>query len=143
MSYEGVADGPYLARQTGLKLKGYPVTHYGIIDIGNTLGVPEIDTRNGPTVIHQTPPRIRFEHMGGDVPWEITDRIADAAGARARIMEGLKTPEYDMFRNNCEHFAKYVAYDNKVSGQVIAGVAVAGGVVALGIAILRKLLQEE
>lgn len=139
MPYEGLADGLYLARQTGLKLKGYPVTHYGIIDIGNTLGIEGVNTRNGPTVIHQTPLKIRLEYVGGDIPWEITERIGDIEGAKARILEGLKTPEYDMFTNNCEHFAKYVAHDNRVSGQVIVGV---GAAVGLGL-LLSRLLKRE
>jgi hypothetical protein len=137
--YQGTADGLYLARQTGLKLKGYPVTHFGIVDVGNTLGVDGVDVSQGPTVLHQTPPKIRFDQIGGDETWEILEQVEDTNGAIARIREGLKHPEYDMFTNNCEHFAKYVARDTKVSGQVVVGV---GSGVAL-IWLLLKLLGRE
>ena len=137
MPHEGLADGLHLARQTGLKVKGYPVTHYGIIDVGNALGIPGVETEKGPTVIHQTPPEIQFEHIGADPPWEITARVEDIEGAKCRTVEGLKTPEYNMFTNNCEHFAKYVARDSKVSGQVIAGIGASAALFWL----LLKLLK--
>ena len=139
MPYQGLADGLYLAEQTGLKLKGYPVTHFGIIDVGNVLGIPGVDTDKGPTVIHQTPPEIQFEHIGGERPWEIMDRITDIDGAKARIAQGLEKPKYDIFTNNCEHFAKDVAHDNRVSGQVLVGV---GAALGLGILLLKLLKRD-
>ena len=107
--------------------------------MGNALAIPNIDSSLGPTVIHQTPPHIKFEHIGEGSQWELTDRIEDTEGARGRIANALKEPEYDMFANNCEHFANYVAHDNRVSGQVITGVGVG---VALGLLLLKLLKRK-
>ena len=141
MPYQGIADGLYLASTPGAKVKGIPVVHYGIIDIGNVLKAQSVDESGVPTVIHQTPPRIKFEHLLPGTKWKLIDRIADVDGAVARIRKAAKNPEYDLLGNNCEHFAKFVAHDTKVSGQVLVGVAVAGGI-ALGAVILSQLLKE-
>ncbi|MDR1789540.1 MAG: lecithin retinol acyltransferase family protein [Opitutaceae bacterium] len=40
--------------------------------------------------------------------------------AKERIIEASKNPKYDLFGNNCEHFAKYVAFDKKESGPIVS-----------------------
>lgn len=142
MPYQGIADGLYLASTPGARVKGIPVVHYGIVDIGNVLNVQGVDESGVPTVIHQTPPRIKLEHLHPGVEWKLIDRISDVKGAIARIREAAKNPNYDLLGNNCEHFAKFVAHDTRVSGQVLVGGVVAGGLVVLGVAILSKLLKE-
>jgi hypothetical protein len=50
--------GLYVARrQNGPK----GVVHWGILNLGNRLGIPLVNGFN-PVVIHQTPPRFRWEY---------------------------------------------------------------------------------
>lgn len=142
MPYEGIADGLYLAKQPGAKVKGIRVTHFGIIDVGNTLDHPQVNTDLGPTVFHQTPPRIRFQYVGAFAPWEIVGEITDIEAARARIAEAWRDPEYELLGNNCEHVAKYVATGIRASGQVIVGAVGASAAVFLAIKLFRWLTRE-
>lgn len=130
MPYNNIDDGLYLAKQAGAVVKGYPVTHYGIIDIGNVLECPQID-KITPTVVHQTPPQVKLEYVSSKRPWEIIDRITDIVEAKKRIEKAVKNPKYDLFENNCEHFANYVAKANKSSGQIVIGAVATLGTITL------------
>ncbi len=130
MPYNNIDNGLYLAKQPGAIVKGYPVTHFGIIDIGNVLESPQVE-KDSPTVVHQTPPEVRFEYVSDKQPWEITDRITDIDEAKKRIEKAVEEPEYDLFENNCEHFANFVAKGNKSSGQIVIGTVATLGAIAL------------
>jgi hypothetical protein len=136
MPYNNIADGLYLAQQPGIKAKGIPVTHFGIIDIGNVLENPNVNSRKGPTVIHQTPPEVRCEYVSAERPWSITHQITDIHAAKSRIANAVKNKAYDLFGNNCEHFARYIATDKKYSGQVVIGTIATASVIALAVHLL-------
>ncbi len=55
--------------------------------------------------------------------------VIDIEGAKARLKEAFKNPNYDLFGNNCEHFARFVTQNQRTSHQVfwgVTGTAVAG-----------------
>jgi hypothetical protein len=52
--------------------------------------------------------------------------------ALRRMQESLKSPtNYDLFSDNCEHFARFVTTGKKESSQVQNAVIIGGGLVLL------------
>jgi hypothetical protein len=128
MPYQHLSDGLYLLRQWSPE-KG--VWHFGILDVGNRIKNRSINRGSQPIVIHQTPPTIKMEWLRETGAWEVLGRIADEKIALLRINEAAKNPTYDLFVNNCQHFATYVATGVRQSTQVQVGLAIAGGVAML------------
>lgn len=122
MPYQGYHDGLYLLRQRSGS-KG--VDHYGVLDVGNRLGYLK-PFLSGPLVIHQTPPQVRVDPLETTGRWEVLGWITDEAGALERIKAALQAPRYDLFGNNCEHFARYVAVGKRESPQLQGAVAFIG-----------------
>ncbi|WP_345990159.1 lecithin retinol acyltransferase family protein [Sulfurimonas sp. HSL1-2] len=141
MPYQSHQDGLYLAVQPSEK-NGIPISHYGVIDIGNILEHPESDGSH-PIVIHQTPPSIRADWLGHTGNWDIIGKVTDTQKAIQRIKEALENPEYDLFGNNCEHFARYVTEGVKTSRQVFwAGVSVVA-IGSLAVYLFKKLQTKQ
>lgn len=120
--YQSLSNGLYLVRQWS-PTKG--VWHYGILDVGNRGKNRRIRHGSQPTVIHQTPPTIQRQWLHETGSWYVLGQIRDERMALFRIAEAANNPEYDLFANNCQHFATYVATGVKQSFQVQIGVAVA------------------
>lgn len=119
MPFQGFSDGLYLVKQ---KLNKKPfVDHYGIVDIGNILNHPQ-GNPDMPIVIHQAVPRIRVDWLSNTGTWDIIGKVNDdqLINAKERIDEALTNPAYDLFNNNCEHFARYVITGIKESKQLQA-----------------------
>lgn len=108
-------NGLYLLRQK-CTVKGVLVDHYGILDIGNRLSLPL--GGNLPVVIHQTPPRIRTDWLDNTGKWDLLGQITDEELAITRINKALEKDTYDLFGNNCEHFARFVATGTRESTQL-------------------------
>jgi len=122
MPYAGLEDGLYLVQQRSAS-KG--VDHFGILDIGNRIGHPDVDGRQ-PVVIHQTPPSLAMNWLQDTGEWKVLGRITDERDAIDRMNKAWETPNYNLFGNNCEHFARYVATGVRESKQVQSGVFIAG-----------------
>jgi hypothetical protein len=122
MSYQGYPDGLYLVTERSAA-KG--VDHYAILDIGNTRAAPSMD-EFGPVILHQRPPAItaNWLHETGD--WQVLHKIEDEAAALERFRIALTNPAYAVLRHNCEHFARFVAFDTWESKQLQAAGWVAG-----------------
>ena len=120
MPYQGLQDGLYLVAQH-LPEKG--VDHYGILDIGNNFRFAIV---HEPVVVHHPPPAIRADWLSTTGTWSIAGRIFDVAGARFRLRLALARANYDLLGNNCEHFARFIAYGKRESGQVQDAMVVAG-----------------
>jgi len=115
MPYNEFRDGLYLMMQK-TQMKGVLVDHYGILDIGNRLNL-----QNGgwqPVVIHQTPPQIRIDRLQDTGDWKVLGKITDEPDALSRVNKALENHMYDLFGNNCEHFARYVATGTRESTQL-------------------------
>ena len=125
MGYKGYSDGLYIAKQPSDKF-AISVDHYGIIDIGNKLGISTIINPLQPVVIHQTPPSLQLQWLQDTGSWTILGKIHDERMAKRRIREASKNPNYDVFGNNCEHFARYIAGGERKSNQLRAGVTLTG-----------------
>ena len=126
MPYGDIDDGLYLMVSKSMDGK---IIHYGILDVGNVLQYPNSNGSH-PIVYHQTPPRIQIQWLQdtGD-GWVIIGQVTDIQYAKHRLLLALQNPEYEVFGNNCEHFARFVAGGKKYSIQIQNG----GGLVALGI----------
>ena len=122
MSYSDLADGLYLTLQRSEKSG---VDHYGILDVGNRMSLPDVDGSH-PVVIHQTPPRIKLDWLQDTGGWWILGQITDERDALARMEMAFLNPEYNLFGHNCEHFARYIATGVKESKQLQALGVVAG-----------------
>jgi hypothetical protein len=109
--------GLYLMMQK-TQMKGVLVDHYGILDVGNRLNLPNAGYR--PLVIHQTPPQIRLDRLEDTGEWKVLGKITDEHDAISRINKALENNAYDLFGNNCEHFARYVATGRRESMQLQA-----------------------
>jgi len=124
MPYQQFSDGLYLLKRPSLA-KG--LVHYGLMDVGNRIAHPEVLFPNQPVVIHQTPPQIKMEWLQDTGTWDVHAQVAPEheGAAIARLKEALKRPDYDLFGNNCEHFARYVVTGERISTQVRAAAFVA------------------
>jgi hypothetical protein len=119
MPFQNLADGLHLLRQRSQSKEG--VYHYGVLDVGNRLNrYPAWPYHQHPVVIHQSPPTIRADWLRDTGVWEHLGLVeyAEEAGAIARIMQALQDPLYDLFGNNCEHFARFVTTGRRESTQV-------------------------
>lgn len=124
MPYGNLQDGLYLLRQAAQKPGIY---HYGILDVGNRIEHPKVSGQQ-PVVIHQAPPAIRIDWLQNTGSWQDCWRITDEDYAIQRMKQAFNNPGYDLFGNNCEHFARYVATGVRESTQlqvvgVVAGLA--------------------
>lgn len=122
MPYQGYPDGLYLVAQ---KSEAKRVDHYGILDIGNRICHPRVDGIN-PVIIHQTPTTIRIDWFQNTGVWRVLGAVGDEPFALQRLNAAFANPSYDLFGNNCEHFARFVALGMRESTQVKAAVVVAG-----------------
>lgn len=122
MPYQQYSDGLYLLKQ---RSQAKPVDHYGILDVGNRLGIPQV---NGllPVVVHQRPPSVTISWLQDTGSWTVLAKITDESDALQRMRAALQNPDYDLFGHNCEHFARYVATGRKESTQLQAIGVVAG-----------------
>lgn len=110
------------------------VWHHAIIDHGDALrlidGISSVVVELVPT----GPQARRFDPAEG---WTI-ERIADQDGALRRLRLLLCSPgrhQYHALFNNCEHFARFIAFGEFRSDQVRAGVAAAAVVAFLALAL--------
>lgn len=126
MPYEQFTDGLYLLKQHSPQKS---VDHYGIVDVGNRLGLQNVDGSH-PVVIHQTPPAISLHWLQETGNWDVLGKITDEPEAILRMKKALENPKYDLFGHNCEHFARYVATGRRESTQLQA-VGVVASLVAL------------
>lgn len=111
MPYQGYSDGLYLVKQ---KSPNKGVDHYGILDIGNRVRHPNV-YGDHPVVIQQVPPTLRVDWFQNTGAWEVLGRITYEAMAIQRMNTAFATPNYDLFGNNCEHFARFVATGKRES----------------------------
>jgi hypothetical protein len=122
MPFRDLLDGLFLVRQRSTtKL----VDHYGILDVGNRLGLPQVLPGQQPVVVHQYPPGLRGDWLQNTGAWDMLGPITDEPFAIERFHHARRDAKYDLFGNDCEHFARFVATGKKQSTQVQAGVFVA------------------
>src|SRR5206468_10276551 len=99
------------------------VQHYAIIGSSFSLGVVRTW---GQVVLELMPDGPRVRSLGRDEVWQ-TEPIRDLIGARIRIRELTGSEQkhrYDAISNNCEHWARYIAFGESRSEQV-SGIATA------------------
>ena len=127
MSYQGFEDGLYLAKQSSEKLSSV-IQHFGIIDVGNRFNHQQANGSH-PIVYHKTLEGIQINWLQDTGLWDIIEKITDEKKANQMLLKALENPDYDLFSNNCEHFANMIAKGKKESKQLqavgwIAGLAV-------------------
>lgn len=121
MSHNPLVPSLYLLRQQS---QTKPVYHYGVLDVGNRLGRP-VSGIAPPVVIHQTPPSVTLTHFAETEEWQLLGKVEDESSALSRMHSALKNPNYDLFGNNCEHFARFIATGVRESTQLqIVGIVV-------------------
>ena len=129
MPYQNLSDGLYLVSQESEK-SGILIKHFGVLDVGNVLQHSEADGTH-PLVIHQTPPRVQVDWLGTTGSWTVMGRVTNTSGAMERLKAAFSNPEYDLFGNNCEHFARFVTQGSRRSDQVLWAGVVAVGALAI------------
>ena len=109
---------------------GSAFTHAGI------LRIPEFTSwsPSGPTVAHLDPDGLKIEPFDARHGWTIGERIADQAGALARL-ETISGVTYHPLLFNCEHFVEYVAQGKRESRQLQRW---AVGAAVIGIAVMVR-----
>lgn len=123
--------GLYLLRQPS-RDKG--VDHYAVLDVGNILNISGASSSR-PFLIHQTPPSIRIDDFHQSGQWWLMGKVQDEIGAAFRLRAALENSEYDLFGNNCEHFARFVTTGVRESSQLQSAVSLVGVVALLCIAL--------
>ncbi len=119
-----VARGLYLIT---MAIENKPGTHYAILDAGNVLRRFGVTV---PTIYHLRPEGLVSTTDLSRV--QSAQKVDDESGAVARFQEALTRPVYRLLTNNCEHFARFVAFGDRSSGQAVA-LGVAGVVAAVGL----------
>ncbi len=129
MPYQNFNDGLYLIKQPSNK---GGIEHYGVLDVGNTIRHPQVSGLH-PIVIHQIPPRARMSWFKDTGTWNVIGKVDLKFQNQAieRIKVALKTPDYDLFSNNCEQFARFITEGEKYSTQL----RWAGGIALILVAI--------
>lgn len=121
MPYQNLEDGLYLVSQQSEKM-GIPIRHYGVLDVGNILMIqsPPLVFSGEPVIIHQTPPEVRADVLSETGSWSIEGKVIrqHLREAVERVKTALKTPSYDLFGHNCEHFARFITTGTKESKQL-------------------------
>jgi len=110
-------NGIYLAKKASKKF-GNLIDHYGVVEVGNVLNIVQFDEKY-PIVYQQTIELgLNVDYLRED--WEILDRVGDQHlnAVYRRLTESFNNPTYNLFENNCEHFARYVIEGKKYSGQL-------------------------
>lgn len=121
----GIAEGIYLLKRPST----YPlIEHYGVLI---TAGVAARLGYNRPIVVQQTLPQARIDYAEDTGPWGIVEQVPvwEISAALDRLMIAFEDPNYYLFANNCEQFARFIVSGRKASTQ-LAGFAVAGLFVA-------------
>lgn len=132
MTTNELAPGLYLAKRRSPEKM---VDHYGIIDIGNRALRPNVSPTY-PAVYHINAAGLHWDYLAhaGD-GWQLLGRITDEDAAVERIGQATANPRYDLLENNCEHFARWVAFGTKTSMQLQwAGFLLAAGLTVWAIA---------
>jgi hypothetical protein len=102
------------------------VEHYVLIDWRNSLGT--LRWHLGPVVLEMMPRGPQARPLGTGEHWA-HKKIADAGDAQRRFRAWQRSGErwrYDALSNNCEHWARYIAFGEPLSEQVRGWTAVAG-----------------
>jgi len=125
--FSQVPEGMYLVK----RLSSYPlIEHYAVLVTGNLvrqLGIPSSE----PVVIHQTLPSAIVEWAVVTGTWNIVQQVPPnlVPEALERAAIAFRDPNYDLFANNCEQFARFISEGQKTSTQ-LRGFVVAGTIVA-------------
>ncbi|CAN5651661.1 hypothetical protein BH20ACI4_BH20ACI4_27600 [soil metagenome] len=124
-----LSDGIYLVKRQSVVV--FSKEHYGVIIVGkllNQLGFFD----NHPRVFHLTKEGIHIDLLPKFNNWNSLGAVnsLQIQTAIVRLKFALLNPNYDLFSNNCEHFARYITEGYKQSTQlqnagVLGGLAVA------------------
>ncbi|TGL21712.1 hypothetical protein EHQ46_07605 [Leptospira yanagawae] len=109
--------GLYLLKRPAEKYWGL-VDHYAVMDVGNTSSLfPNVGQR--PIVIEKVEGKGIIASYNSK-NWTILGKVKDhhILSATLRLIQALENPTYDLFGNNCEHFARFIAEGKKESEQV-------------------------
>ncbi|MCW7497657.1 hypothetical protein ND860_14035 [Leptospira levettii] len=109
--------GLYLVKKPAEKFWGF-VDHYAVMDVGNTSGLFS-DVGQKPIVIEKMEGKGNvFGYLSGE--WTILGKVRDhqVFYATLRLIQALHDPTYNLFGNNCEQFARFIAEGRKTSEQV-------------------------
>ena len=122
MPYDNLEDGLYLLKQ---RSRFKIADHYGVLDVGNRLNI-WLHGANHPVVVHQLPPAIALSWLQDTGDWEVIGQVSNEAEALIRMRAALTNPKYDLFGNNCEHFARFVTTGRFESTQLRTAAVIAG-----------------
>jgi hypothetical protein len=100
----------------------YPlIDHYGVLVTGDFVRDLGINT-SAPVIIHQTYPTVRVDWADSSGNWDMMGEVLPphVPFAIERVSMALSNPNYDLFANNCEQFARFVTTGQKTSTQLWA-----------------------
>jgi hypothetical protein len=109
-------EGMYLLKRPST----YPlIEHYGVLitgDLVRELGINSI----APVVIQQTLPRARVDLAEATGNWNMVGQVLPplVPFAMERVSVAFRDPNYDLFANNCEQFARFITVGQKTSTQL-------------------------
>jgi hypothetical protein len=111
-------EGMYLIK----KPSSYPlIEHYGVLVTGNLVRQLGINSAV-PIVIQQTYPRARVDWAEATGRWNMVGQVDRpmVPSAIERVTVAFSDPNYDLFANNCEQFARFISVGQKTSTQLCA-----------------------
>lgn len=124
ITFQHMPDGLYLVKRPS----SYPlIEHYGVLLVGQALWSFGYDL-DQPVILHRTDCGVRADWAAYAGPWNILGQVPPrlVPSAVTRFSAALQGHDYDLFTNNCEHFARFVTEGRDYSTQVAGAVVVAG-----------------
>jgi hypothetical protein len=124
--FSNLPDGLYLVKRPSQ----YPlIEHYGVLIVGQPLW--SFGYFGGePVMLHRTDIGVRADWAVNMGSWNNLGQVPPhlVPSAVARFSAALQENDYNLFTNNCEHFARFVTQGKKQSTRVnaVAVLSVAG-----------------
>ena len=122
-----IPEGIYLVKRPSTYLL---IEHYAVLVTGGLVTRLGIRSPN-PIIIHQTYPSARVEWAEVTGVWNFLNETPreGITAALGRVAIAFGDPNYHLFANNCEQFARYIVFGEKSSTQ-LRGFAIVAGLVA-------------
>jgi hypothetical protein len=114
--YWRMPEGMYLLKRSS----SYPfVEHYGVLITAGLAGNIGHNSYEA-IVIQQTWPQARIDAAEDTGSWGVVEKVSDyeISAALERVTIAFQDPNYYLFANNCEQFARFIVSGRKTSRQL-------------------------
>lgn len=126
-----LGEGIYLAKRQSVVLPN-AIDHYAVIIVGKLLLRLDF-SEQFPLVFHLTDEGIRVDWLETSGSWQVLGKVhpTQRINAVTRLKSAYNSPNYKLFSNNCEQFARFVTEGYKQSVQLQNAALFSVGVIGM------------